>query len=194
MLEINFVPNSLRRKRRPKAETQNVGMPKETFIGVTALFIIVLIVVAVLLQVVITTNLAKSQKLKKELDQILPQKINADRYVTQIKDMRAKLAPIEKMMGGRDILWSRKLNEISDNLPRGVWLTRMAMEEDLLLNAGSAVSKNQVEMINVHNFNTALKESDVFMFDFMGIDLEMIKSRSVQGTTIADFTIKVDLN
>ena len=128
-----------------------------------------------------------------ELAELVPQKINTERYSGQIKEINSQLSPLEEILGSRDFMWSQKFNEISDNLPRGVWLTKMQLEQGVLLINGSAVSKSQTEMISVHSFNTSLKNSAAFMKDFSEIELEYIKSRTINGTPVADFTIRVDL-
>lgn len=168
-------------------------MPKETVAGVIVLLILALVLAALSLQFLIYRKLSRRSHLKKELAELAPQKINAERYVDQLKDLNAKLAPLEKLVGNKDILWSQKLNEISDKLPRGVWLTKIQWEDGTLVLHGSAVSKARTEQSSVFKFNANLKESPVFKGDFSDMELEYIKSRMVSGTQVADFTIRADL-
>ena len=96
-------------------------------------------------------------------------------------------------MGGERIFWSQKLNEISDSLPRGVWLNKIILSGETLLIQGSAVSKDTTEMVHVHNFTSNLKNLKNFRSYFNDIELELIKTRKVNVTQIADFTIKGSL-
>lgn len=194
MIEINLVPPQLKKKRKalPSSEP-SAGLSKQAIIGYTGLFIVVLALGAGALQFMISLKLAERKRLMSELAELVPQRINTERYVGQIKEINGKLAPLEEVLGSRDFMWSQKLNEISDNLPRGVWLTKMQLEGGILLINGSAVSKTQTEMISVHSFNTSLKDNHAFMRDFSEIELEYIKSRTINGTPVADFTIRVDL-
>ena len=191
MIEINLVPAHLRRKRRKTADTQSpTSLPKETVLGVMGVFLFCLVVVSGVLQIIIMTQLRQSRRLEREAEELLPQKVNSDRYVLQIKGLQEKLAPIEELLGNEDIQWSRKLNEISDLLPRGVWLNKLSLDQEVLLISGSAVTRNQIE---VHTFNANLKDSEVFMRGVRDIEPGRIKTRLIKETTVADFTTTVDL-
>ncbi|HOY09365.1 MAG TPA: PilN domain-containing protein [Candidatus Omnitrophota bacterium] len=195
MIEINLVPPQLKKKKKARSAAHEpaAGLSKHAVIGYASLLIVLLALGAGALQFMISMKLAERKRLMSELAELVPQKINTERYTGQIKELNGKLAPLEKILGNRDFMWSQKLNEISDNLPRGVWLTKMQLEQGVLLINGSAVSKTQTEMIGVHSFNTSLKDNDAFMKDFSEIELEYIKSRTINGTPVADFTIRVDL-
>ncbi len=194
MIEINLVPPQFKKKKKSRQVSESASSPsKNNIIGFASLFIVFLAIVAGALQFIISQKLAQRKKLMSELAELVPQKINTDRYVGQIKDINKRLEPLEEILGQKDIMWSKKLHAVSESLPRGVWLTKMHLDEDVLLINGSAVSKVQTEMISVHSFNTSLKNNEDFMADFKEIELEYIKSRTINGTPVADFTIRVDL-
>lgn len=194
MIEINLVPEHLRKKWKPQAKAEE-GIPlfKEKIIGLGGGFLVLLLVVHGILQFIISNKFSKYEKYKKEWEEISPARTNVNRTISELKQLREKMKSMEEVTGGQKISWSRKLNEISDSLSRGVWLNRIVFSEETLLMQGSAVSKNKTEMISVHKFTSNLKNHEGFKEYFSNVELELIKSRRINMTSIADFTIRGDL-
>ncbi len=194
MIEINLVPQSLRKKKKSSGLLgRTLVIPREAVVGLVGGIVALLLLVHIVLQSLITVRFVHHKKLQNDLSRIASQKTNVDRIVGELKDLRQRYQAIEAVAGEKNISWARKLNEISDNLPRGVWLNRIMLDGNTLLIQGSAVSKNKTEMINVHNFTSNLKASEAFMNDFRELELGLIKSRNVNLTPVADFTIRADL-
>ena len=194
MIEINLVPEHLRKKRNSQGLTGgDVKLPKETLIGLGGGVVALLLVLHILFQVFITTRFVQHRNYKSELDKIMPEKIKVDKILQELKALQAKAKNMDKITEGSNIVWSEKMQGISDNLTRGAWLNRITLENNALFIHGSSVSKDKAEMINVHKFTSSLKESEDFMKDFSNIELELIKSRKINVTQTADFIIKADL-
>ena len=194
MIEINLVPEHLRKKRKSQGLTGgDVKLPKETLIGLGGGVVALLLVLHILFQVFITTRFVQHRNYKSELDKIMPEKIKVDKILQELKALQAKAKNMDKITEGSNIVWSEKMQGISDNLTRGAWLNRITLENNALFIHGSSVSKDKAEMINVHKFTSSLKESEDFMKDFSNIELELIKSRKINVTQTADFIIKADL-
>lgn len=196
MIEINFVPENLRKKRRSRTllgRNLSFALPKEAVVGIVGGAVIFLLLVHLVLQFVIVGRYVQLKTLKREAGTMTQEKTNVDRVVQELKRLQDKEKSAEKIAGGKDISWSKILNRISDSLSRGVWLNRMTLNDTTLMINGSAVSKNKAEMINVHAFTTALKEDKEFMAFFSDLELGIIKSRMVGQTPVADFTIRADL-
>ena len=116
-------------------------------------------------------------------------KANVDRVINELRLQQVKLKSIDEIAGNSRVYLSQKLNDISNNLPSGVWLNRLTVEEKFIRIEGTAVSKSRSEMIGVHNFNSNLQSSEVMKKYYKSVELELIKSRNISQTPVADFAI-----
>jgi len=101
---------------------------------------------------------------------------------------------VENIRGHDWLSWSRKLNAISDNLPRGIWLDWVGMDGKVLLIRGTSVSKSNTEIISIHNFTENLSKSADFMLGLRNVETGLIKSRNIASTPVADFSISAELD
>ena len=195
MIDINLVPEHLRRRRKAKSlgGGQNVALPREMLVGMLIGMAIFFAAVHVLLQIFIGIKVIQLKGFKKQLETVSYDKARTDLVMKDLKELREKIQTIDKIAGSSKILWSQRLEQISEHLPRGVWLTRVSLDDAVLLIHGSSVSKTKTEMINVHTFIADLKKDTEFAQYFNNIELNLIKSRKINETQIADFIIKADL-
>jgi len=192
MIEINFVPAQLR-KRKKMHLLGGMGIPLEKVIGLGGGLILLLVFVHVLLMLTNFGKLAQQSKLQHEWESMAPQKKEVDSIIQEMRVLQAKQDSINKILEAKNILWSKKLNIISDVLPRGVWLRKLVLINNTFLIEGSSISKQKREMINVHNLTSNLKDHDSFLDQFSGLELGSISSRNVQKIEIADFLITLKL-
>ncbi len=166
---------------------------KEKLLGVVIGFIFFLLIINVILQLFIFVQFAQFKGLKKKWEKILPDKQNTDRIITELRTLQGKIKPIEELTANERISWSQKLNNISDSVPRGVWLNKIFLREKELSIEGSTVSKSKDEMIIVHGFAANLKNQENFLKDFAGFEVDSIQRRKIQNLDLADFIIKAKL-
>ena len=192
MIDINFYPPNLRKKktRAPGAPGKGLSIPKEVIIGLGGGFVVVLLIVHVILQSFIFSRYGKHKALTQEWEEILPSKRRVDVVVSRLRGVQAKAKSIQNILPEEQILWSKKLNIVSDNIPRGVWLRKIAFADDILFIEGSAVSKGQDEMISVHRFASNLKSQEDFLENLTDLELGSIQRRKIKDVDIADFSIK----
>jgi len=194
MIEINLVPEPLRKKKkRANLVGGGVALPKEIIIGVIGGVLAILLVTHIVLQFMITVKFVQHKGYNNELNSVAAQKAVVDKVISGLKDLRERVKAVDTLVSPDRTLWSQKLNEISDELSRGVWLSRITLDGDTLLIQGTAVSKNKSEMIDVHNFTANLKKSEAFMKNVDNVELGLIKSRRINETSVADFTIITEL-
>lgn len=194
MIEINLIPEHLRKKRRSVAEPRIVtGLPKEATIGIIGGFLGILVLFSLLLQIYLGVKIAQRNHLKKKMEELGAAKVNVEKVIQDIKTTQARLKTLEQVTGGRTIFWAPKLNEISDNIPRGIWLTKVSLEGRALVIEGSSVSKTKSEITDIHSFANNLKNSKMFMENCANIEVGMIKARGADTLSIADFTLRADL-
>jgi len=191
MIEINLAPESLRKKKRKTgfALARGFQVPREAIIGLVGGLLVLLIITHVVLQLYITSKYFKLKQHQQQWEQISAAKSNVDRLLMEMRRLQGNLTAMDKIRGKEWFSWARKLNELSDNLPRGVWLQKLTFEGQDLLIQGSAVSKNNTEIISIHNFTENLGKDESFMEGFNDLETGLIKSRNVQTTPVADFTV-----
>ncbi|MCA9399875.1 MAG: PilN domain-containing protein [Candidatus Omnitrophica bacterium] len=169
-------------------------IPLEVVIGSVGGVLLILIGVHIIFIVLIASKFAHHESLKKEWAAIKPTKDKVDTIITEMKALQKSYKSITEISGEDGIRWSRKLNNISDSLPRGVWLRKIAINEESFNIQGSAISKRADEMINVHTFTSALKQQKGFMDDFSQFDLGSIQRKTISNTEIAEFSIMINYN
>ena len=194
MIEINLLPPQLRKKRKTaNFVSQSIVLPRETVIALVGGVLFFLLFIHSVLQFVIAIKFVQIKRYERQLTKIAPEKASADRVVQELRTLQGKVKSIENVAGERKILWAKKLNQISDAVPRGVWLTRLTFQDGVLILQGSAVSKSKNEMSSVHAFTSNLKNQSGFTDYLTNIELGLIKSRKINTTQIADFTITADV-
>lgn len=194
MIEINLVPEQLRKKRRAAAIVESSGgLPKEAIIGIVGAFTFVLILVFIAVQTYAGLQVAKRNNLKQQMAAIDADKKNVEKVIAEMKSLKERAKTLETVVAPYAIFWAEKINTVSNELPRGVWLTKLALEDKYLIIEGSAVSKTKTEISDIHLFMGRLKANKEYMAKLKNLDLDMIKARPVDTLTVADFKIKAEI-
>lgn len=189
MIEINLISPELRKKKRKKFLPGGMDMPIEVVIGSCGGLFALLIIVHIVLLVTNISKLNRHKQLKQEWAQILPKKQQVDQVVNDMRAINNKSKAVIEVTGGEVIHWAPKLNIISDDLPRGVWLTKIALTDEMLFIEGSAISNHQDELINVHKFTSNLKKQPQFLEHLTELELGSIQRRAESKIDVADFLI-----
>ena len=113
--------------------------------------------------------------------------------IAELRSIQNKLKAVKEVTEEKKILWAEKLNQISDSLPRGVWLKELSLVDDALMIQGSAVSKENDEILSVHKFASNLKGNENFKKNFSEIEMAIHKTHKLGMTSIADFSIDAGL-
>ena len=194
MIEINLTPPQFRKKSKGSAFAGGLNIPFEIVIGVGGGLLMLLVLVHVYLFITNLGKIAEQQTLKGQFDKIATNKNVADGVLSDLRSAQAKLTAVEKLAGERKIYWSQKLNLVSDAIPKGIWLKKIALRDGIFFLEGSSFSKEKKEISNVHLFTSALKDSLDFQKYMNEFELGSIQSRTIQRVDIADFliTTKVD--
>lgn len=193
MIEINVVPQELRKKKKKRLLPGGVEIPPEVIIGSIGGLFFLLILAHIGLLALNISKMKEHKQLKQEWQAILPHKEKVDGVVNNMRQLQNKHKAVVEVTGGEPINWAQKLNMISNELPRGVWLTKIALTDEMLFIEGSAISKNQDELINVHKYTSNLKRQKKFMADLTELELGSIQRRTERGIDVADFLITTKL-
>jgi len=193
MIEINLLPERFRKKKKGLA-ISFPQLPREALILFIGGILCLLILIHILLVGVLIIQRVRLSSLNRGWQKIMPAK-------TQVDGVKEEIAKIENRLRSFDaatdpskrIIWAKKLNQLSDFLPGGVWLTKLSFLNERFIIEGSAISKKGEEMVMVGKFTSALKDDPVFTRDFKDIELTSINRRLIKSVEVADFVITVIL-
>ena len=193
MIDINLTPKNFKRKKKRNLLPGGFQIPKEVIVGSVGGLIVLLVLLHVTLQFFVFRKIFQHKNLKVQWEELSSPKANVDAVVKELRMLQNKIKSIEDITSENHMSWSRKLNIISDVLPRGVWLRKVALSDEVLFIDGSAVSQRNNELINIHDFANSLKKQEIFMKNFKDLEMGSIQSRKIQQTDLADFLIKVKI-
>ena len=132
MIEINLLPEELRKKKRRAASTtasqknlQGIPFLKIAAMAVGGIAIIQLAVFAIGFTYGTNYNF-----LGKNYKEVLPKKQEAEKLKLQADNMSRKVAAIDELMVKR-FSWAKKLSDLCDSMTPGIWLTELGYYEKL---------------------------------------------------------------
>lgn len=190
MMNINLVPENLRKKHSKTVNPLSaINLPLEVMVGLVGGLICLLILTHLGIWFVISQRSAEEKRLDGQMEDLRPYKQRADSIAKELRILQGKKNAIEKMTSVPKILWSPKLNDISDSMPRGVWLDKISLGEGLFTIHGSAVSKGSDEMMGVVELVSKLKGKKEFIKHLKSMEVGPIQRRKIESVEIADFSI-----
>ncbi|MFA5499636.1 MAG: hypothetical protein WC404_00990 [Candidatus Omnitrophota bacterium] len=144
MLEINLLPEELKKKKRaaPKIDVKNVNLEKLPLFNM--LLIAAGVFVAVQIAVFGLGMLGDTvfRSLEKKYKDILPAKTEADKLSAQASIMSNKVKAIDELMVKR-FSWAKKLGSMNDAITPGIWLTQLEYDEKLVERPRAGASNAQ---------------------------------------------------
>lgn len=192
MIEINLLPEELRKQKKLdlKLDLEMVDKIKflagGVFAGILILLILLLVIGSAVRKKQIVNLMMKEQA-------IAPKKAQAEEANKDILFLMAKMAELDEITK-RKFLWSKKLNELSDLVLPGIWLTRIYTDpEGRFMIEGSVISKKEEAMATVGKFMKDIRESQAFFRDFSNIKLESVQRKGTSDRDVVDFKIALYL-
>lgn len=193
MIDINFVPIELRKKKRSSRFPGGVNIPLEVIIGVGGGLLMLLICVHIFLFALNVQKIAAHKTLQNKWNAILPEKEKVDFVINHMRELQSRVGAIGDATKVDGIIWAQKLSILSESLPRGVWIKKFELTDSMLFIQGSAISRLNQEMFEVHQFTSNLKASEDFLKGLDDLELGSIQSQKVSTTEVADFLITANL-
>lgn len=186
MIEINLLPKELRKKKA------RIGLPNVRLVPI--IFGTVGLIVAI--QLIFTTTVAaKKHRLKalgEKLDKIAPEAEGVIAVNNEVNALKRKAKGLEGIKTNR-LLWARKLNDLSDSVVSGMWLTKLSLNETperkYLSIEGNVSSYSKDEAAVIGRFMKALKENKSFFRDFEDIQLNTMQQTKVKNMNVMSFSI-----
>ncbi len=194
MIVINLVPEHLR-KKSAGGLLSSIGLdiPREVVLGIGGAFIVLLVAAHVSLLAVQSAQGMRLGLVKVRWERLLPDRNRIDVLGTELMGLRKKVTTIIDITSHGTGPWSRKMNVLSDALPKGVWLRKIGLDSGILTLEGSAFSKTQSEIVTLGNFVANLKKEGAFADDFSSIEVQSIQRGKRGPTEVADFVITAKL-
>jgi hypothetical protein len=193
MVDINLIPDALRKNGKGNANALTINIPKEILLGVAVGVILLMGTLHLLLGVVWLSGMGRLSSYKANWQKVLPDQILLGSMNEESGDLKKKINVIADMTTRKFVRWSSKFNAISDALPRGLWIRKMTLDKIGLVMEGSGVSKTQSEINNVGMFLSALKKNDDFMKDFSSLEVNSIQRSKINTIEVTDFTVMAKL-
>ncbi len=188
MIEINLLPEEMRKKRGLSFRLDIETMGKVKFLA-GGLVLGALIFLIVILS--IGSSLRKKQVMRLMLEE---QNISAQR--SDVEALNKELAVLKTKMGvlgqltSRGFLWAQKLNELSDMTLPGIWFTRIHTDSgQRFIIEGSVISKKEKAMAAVGKFMKNIRENKRFFKDFRDIKLENVQRKTIDKRDVVGFRI-----
>lgn len=190
MIKLNFIPEQQRQQGAGIVGEDFGGVPGEVIVGIFAAVAALLIFMHIALAGVMVYRLTAHKILETRWNSMATDKKFCDSIADELKIIQTRMNSLRPITSVPDLHWARLLNEISDSVPKGVWLRELLFEKGSLFIYGSSVSKMQTEMVDTGNFVAALKEKPGIKSSFAGVDVDSIQRRENTAVSIADFTLK----
>ncbi len=200
MIEINLLPKELQKKKfkLPPAVVFKWGLAS----------LALLVLVPFIVGGFIHTKGSALLVLREEEARLAPLKKEAEDLQKEAAGLKNRLAPIDKFRGD-GIIWSRKLNRISDALPREIWLTRVSLEsagqsgfsasraeeqEQMLVIEGVVAAGKQEGMLApLGKFIENLKSDKSFFSDFVSIESRGIKEKVITAKKVKQAVLSFEI-
>lgn len=187
MIEINLLPEELRKEKRPGLSL-DIEMDKLKilagggFVGILVLVIVFLSIASAIRKKQLTNLMIKEQR-------FAPQKTQAETIDKEISLLKARMNAVDEITK-REFLWAKKLNELSGLVLPGIWFTRVNTDsENRFIIEGSVISKKEEAMASVGKFMENIRAHETFFKDFNNIELESVQRKSTEERDIVDFKI-----
>ena len=190
MIEINLLPEELRKKKSEPAFNLNIEAEKLKFlaiggaVGILLLIVIVLFFGSFIRGAQINRLLAREKKFSDRLSKI-------DSINKEITVLKTKMGVLDQLTK-RKFLWAEKFNQLSDLVLPGIWFTRVYTDfENRLIIEGSVISKSEEAMAFVGKFMKNIKDDQRFFSDFKNIKLESVQRKNKDERDVVDFKISL---
>jgi len=188
MIEINLLPEELRKKKSEPSFNLNMEAEKIKFwilggaVGILILIVMLLFAGSYIRKAQIDGLLAREKNFSTKFSQV-------DSINKEITVLKIKMSVLDQLTK-RKFLWTEKLNQLSDLILPGIWFTHVYTDsENRLIIEGSVVSKSEEAMASVGKFMKNLKDDQQFFKDFKNIKLESVQRKNKEERDMVDFKI-----
>ena len=192
MIDINLMPVNQRKKSNGLFGVA-LNISREILLGIGAAVAALLITMHILLILVWGFKSIQLAGVEGKFKQLLPDKNIIDAVANEVKDVNKKMKAITGLISIQKTTWSEKFNVLSDEVPKGVWLSKVTVDPTTLIIFGMAASKQHNEITLVSGLTANLKNNQQLMVDIASIEVNAINRVKYNNTDVSQFTITVKL-
>jgi len=202
MIKINLLPPEVKKAQKQKAKkpvafhAPKLG-PKLIKAGIYSLSVLIGFHLILGISILIEGISLKNAGLK--WGQLQPDRAEIERVAKEVASIEKFTAPVKELYDKR-ILWSKELNELSNSITPGVWLSRLFIETQVknaqkgesqrVLNLeGRASSLYGDETALVAKFIKSLQENKDFFRYFNDIKLGPMETAAVENNPVMNFRV-----
>jgi hypothetical protein len=190
MIKLNFIPEYARKRGGGFLEEGVGGVAAESILGGVIAFFGLIVLGHVLLAGMTLYKMANYKMIEARWSAMGADKKAYDEITGELGKLQAKMNSLRPITSAGQVPWARLLNDVSDSVPKGVWLREILFENGTLAVYGSSVSKMSNEMVEAGNFVAALKKTYTIKEHFLGMDIDSIQRRQNMAVAVADFSLK----
>ena len=194
MIELNLLPQELRKK-----EKKQVEMPKIPIISISIGIIGILILSYILLNLFLANNRNLLIVLTDKWQQMDPQKKKVEKIVLELSELEKQAAALKKV-AKPDMDWTDLLSGLNKAMIPNVWLSDMKLvtskEKETkgmpvsLAISGYVVGKQEEQETSiVAKFITSLKAQKEFYDNFKEVELKNMSSKDILGEEVMLFKL-----
>ena len=199
MIEINLLPEELRKKEKIKLD-----LPEVLVFKILSVILIVVISAQILLSTFAVYQKIEFMRTKKAAETLISEDHEIAARKAQTLAMSNHLKEI-RAMTERKFLWAVLLNALSDSMTKGVWLRSLSVatlvadepvskkkekiQKRRILNLEGSVIGSGQETAIIGKFIQQLKESPRFGEWFEDIKLSTINQKKIKDFDVYDFVL-----
>lgn len=188
MIEINLLPEHLRKKQLPKFNLPFLNLKNLNIKNIALIVSLLFIASQLTLQLLIGINSLILKHCEKRLLNIQPQKAKIDELKAQV-DMMKAMENLFSRFSAQRFEVAPNLNSISDMLVDGLWLYELSLSNELCEIKGSSVSLSAQELAQIGRFLNALKADAQMRKAFPRLELVWVQRRKAGAVEVVDFLI-----
>lgn len=188
MIEINLLPEELKSKIASRKKLAIKVAPNKALYALPVIFTLVLLL-HILLLAQSTLTAGRYRSFSSQWNALETQRKELAEFKKEYGVFSEASQAIQQLIKKR-ILWSRKLNKLSLNLPPGVWFREFSFKGQECDLQASSISLQADEMNIINRFAQALKSDPEFFEDFENLKLGSVQKRKIATYEVTDFILK----
>ncbi|MFH0754891.1 MAG: PilN domain-containing protein [Candidatus Omnitrophota bacterium] len=190
MIKFNFIPDQQRLRGAQLTADDFGGIPAEMLVGSILAFLGFLVVIHLVLAGVAGYKFASVKILQVRWEMMGADKRAYDDVIGELTQLQSKMMTLKPITVAQSLHWANFMSDISESVPKGVWIRQIVFDKGLLSIQGCAVSKIKSEMSDAGDFVANLKVKRSIKENFSGLEVESIQRRDNLSVSVADFLLK----
>ena len=182
MITINLLPGSYRKPK--ESSVHQLARSPLAFLAAAGMIGIVL-----LLAMATRVHRMRLAGIEAQLQQVRSRKASVDALVASVQGLRDQKVSLDRVIQSRS-QWARRLNQLSNVTPEGVWFTNLLVDLDKgLVIQGAALGHGGEEMVQIGRLTQDLKTDPAFSAAVRDIQIKSIERVQDKETEVIKFTL-----